>query len=580
MQPGQPPYGAQGAQPGYAGSPYPGQGPAPSGQPGAGQFGGPGQGGPGQFGGPAQGGPGQFGGPGQGGPASGGPWTPGASGPQGPGPFDPEPKRRGFPRWAIVALAAVLVVVVGGGAWAFTSLRSGGSQPDQILPDNALAYIRIDLNPSAQQKLAVLQFARKFPDAAKRLGEGDDLRKSLFEAIKSEDDDLKDVDYSTDIEPWLGDRLGVAVVPGTDGKETTSVAAVEVKDQDKAKAGIEKLRPKDDKTGFAFTDGYLIIADTQAQADGYATSAKEKPLANNEQFKTDMGALDKQGVLSFWIDAGKLAERTGADAKLPVGAGQTTGRVVGALSFESSYVELSAQAIGTKVPTLEKSGIKLGQLPSSTVAALSVAGAGPAFQQAWPDVQKALQATGGAQVESFMRAAEQQFGIKLPDDLVTLLGDELTLAVDERGLAESLQGQGGSNGMPPLPQIGLRSTTDMAKAKALLPKLDQLVAATGAPIQLGKAEGSDSVAIATAQSYADELVKGGGLGGSETFKTAVPDAEKAQVGLFVDLDKLEKFYLEKAPADQRANLQPLRAVGLSGSSTEEGGTFTLRLLVN
>ncbi|HKE71915.1 MAG TPA: hypothetical protein VKB55_21830, partial [Nocardioidaceae bacterium] len=285
--------------------------------------------------------------------------------------------------------------------------------------------------------------------------------------------------------------------------------------------------------------------------------------------------------MSFWADTAKLAETGASGRQLPIGP-KSTGRMVGALSFESGAMQLKAVVRGADVPAINKSGIRLAELPATTVAGVSVAGAGPAFQKAWPQLQKFVGQLGQSQqFDSFVNAAQQQFGIKVPDDVATLLGTDLTLAVDERGLAESMQGGvSDSSGAPTLPQVGLRSTTDVSKAKALLPKLDEMLAASGAPIKLGKATGSDSMSIATTQAYADELVKGGSLGSGETFKAAVPESDKAQFGLFVDFDKIEKLYPPSLPAQSRANLTPLRAIGLAGSTTADGGTFTMRVLVN
>ncbi len=564
--PGQPPYGPPPGQPQYGQPSYPRPG-QPGGPPPGGYSGGPQ--------GPPQQGP-----PHQGvGMPQGTPWT-GGGGPGGPQPsYEVEPERRG-PRWLIAGLAAVLVLAVGGGAWAFASLRSSGSQPEQVLPANALAYVRVDLDPSAGQKLEALEFARKFPEASKRLGEGDDLRKALFEALQSGDDDLKDVDYATDIEPWLGKRLGVAAVPGNDGKEPDAVAAIQVTNEEKARAGVKKLLPEGDKTGYAFADDYMIIADTQAEADQAAKSAGASPLAESQQFRDDMDAIGESGVLSFWVDAAKLTELKGDAPQLPIQMAKA-GRFVGALSFDNGAAQLEAVARGTQIPSLTKSGIKLGELPSTTVAGISVAGAGAAVQKAWPNIQGLLEQTGqSAQLDSFLRAADQQFGIKLPADLVTLLGTEFTLAVDERGLADVVKSGTTGEGEPALPQAGFRSTTDPAKAKQLMPKLEQLIAASGAPVKVGTAVGSDGLAVGTTQSYADELVKGGNLGSTEAFKAALPNADGAQFGLFVDLDKVEQLLPSSMPADQRANLKALKAVGLSGSTTSDGGSFTIRVVAD
>ena len=357
---------------------------------------------------------------------------------------------------------------MGGGAWAVNSLRSSGAQPEQVLPSNAIAYLRVDLDPSAGQKLEVLEFARKFPDAKSRLGDGEDLRKALFDAMKSEDDDLKDVDYATDIEPWLGDRLGVAAVPGTDGKEASAVAAVEVTDEAKAREGVDKLQPEGDKTGYAFADDYMIIADTQGEADRFAKSALESPLADNEQFQDDLDALGETGVMSFWADAAKLASIGGGAA--PRAAGRHA-EGVRADRRRSEFREWCGSAAGRRArcgdPEAHQVRDQAGPASRHDSGGISVAGAGPAFEQAWPNLRRLIEQAGqAAEVDSFLRSADQQFGIKLPADLVTLLGTDLTLAVDERGLAEAMSGAApGSSGMPALPQAGFRSTTDVAKAK-------------------------------------------------------------------------------------------------------------------
>ncbi|MGW0229066.1 DUF3352 domain-containing protein [Actinopolymorpha singaporensis] len=493
-----------------------------------------------------------------------------------------EHERRGGAgrRWLVAALAAVLVLAVGGGAWAFSRISGAGTQPEEVLPANAVAYFRVDLDPSVQQKAAIFNVVRKFPDARKRVGEGDDLRKALFEAIKKDDPKLRDVDYAKDVEPWLGDRAGVAVLPGADGKETETVAAVQIKDEDKARVGIKKLSGGDDKSGYAFVDDYMLMADSQSRADALASSVKDNPLSSNETFKGDVGEVD-EGVMSFWADLPKLSRLSGdRTAQLPTMSAQ--GRLVGGLSFTSDSVQLVAKTRGAKLPSLQGTGIKLGELPSTTVAALSVSGAGPALEKNWPDLRRTLEASGrAAQLDSFVQAAQSQFGIRIPADLNTLLGKEFTVAMDERGMERlTAQGSAGQDGSQQLPLVGFRSTTDVAKARQLLPKIDQLLGATGAGVQLEKATGSDQVALATSQAYADELVKGGDLGRDDTFTKAVEGADKAQFGAFVDLNKLEKLYLPSMPAKDQANLKVLKAVGMSGSTAADGGTFTLRVLVD
>jgi hypothetical protein len=352
---------------------------------------------------------------------------------------------------------------------------------------------------------------------------------------------------------------------------------IHVTDQKAAEAAVDKIRSKDDDTGVAFTDEYMIIADTQKIADKVVAAAAEETLAENEDFRADMAALDSTGVLSFWADAEKIADEVGEEApgQLAAAGGQFDGRVVGALSFESNYAQLETLLRGGQVPEVKETGIKLGELPESTAVGLAVAGAGSALEQNWTMVENALRASAGDQYDAMLHAAKQQFGLQLPDDLVTLLGKDFTLALDERGLADAVQGGGVSSP----PQVGFRATTDdVTKAEGVLDKITNMLAAAGMPIQLGKATGSDAVALATSESYAKELVGGGGLSGTDAFQQVMTNTEKAQFGLFVDIDKLEQV-LPSSMSNRQA-IEALKAVGMSGYTTEDGAAVTIRVLVN
>ncbi len=62
----------------------------------------------------------------------------------------------------MVAIAAA--VLLGGAAWALVAvLGGGGPQPAEALPASTAAYFRIDLDPSAGQKIAALRLADRFP---------------------------------------------------------------------------------------------------------------------------------------------------------------------------------------------------------------------------------------------------------------------------------------------------------------------------------------------------------------------------------------------------------------------------------
>lgn len=480
-------------------------------------------------------------------------------------------EKRGGPKGLIIALIAAVVVglVGGGGVWAFSTLSGGGAQPAEALPAGALAYARIDLDPAANQKLALFNIARKFT-VTKDAFSGEDPREAFFKAISADNPNFEKIDYAADIEPWLGDRIGFAVMPGADAKEPGFAVAIQVKDADAARAGIAKLDAgSDTKTGLAFRGDYAIVSATQAEADKYSTGPT---LAESADFTSDMEALGEPGVLSFWGDLGKLVQLGGAQvAADPTLTEQIkNGRFAGALRFDGSYAELAAITRGVTSPIpVTGTPVKLGELPDTTAGALAISGLGDGVKNGWDQIVKSAEtAGGGAQFTQFITQAQQQFGLVLPDDLATLLGESVTVAVDSEGLDGNM------------PNAGAVLATDPAKAGEVLTKVEQALAVAGQPLQLAKAPGDGKLVVATNQDYANKLAEAGTLKDSETFQTAVPNADTASFGLFVDLDKIENLYLQGMKDEDKANLQVLRAVGMSGGYSGSEANFSLRVLFN
>ncbi|GAA3117429.1 DUF3352 domain-containing protein [Streptosporangium carneum] len=478
------------------------------------------------------------------------------------------PAKKGRKGWLFAVIAALVVALVGGGgAFAVNLLSGGGTQPHDVLPGDALGYVRLDLDPAANQKLALFSIAQKFT-VTKSSFTGDDPRKALFDLLKKDGAGLDKVDYAADIEPWLGQRVGLAVLsPAKTGGEPGFVLAVQVTDETKAKAGIDKLMDGD-KYGIAFRDDYALLTANQDQAD---QAVKAAPLSQNTNFSDDLNALGETGVLSFWVDAGRVASFA------PELAAQNSEalaqiknvRVAGALRFDGDYVELAGVTRGAQNLDMgQPEASKIGALPASTAAAVSFSGLGDIIGKQWAQILKSADQS-GAGVQQFATQAEQTYGLKLPDDLTTLLGKNLTLALDSNGLDGDQ------------PKFGARITTDPAKAQEVVGKIEKFLAASGtAAPQLAKVPGDGTFVLASSQEYAAELAKDGGLGDDESFKLAIPDADNATFAAYVDLDKLEKFYLQNLQGEDKANAQVLRAVGISGTQSGPDASFSLRLLFN
>ncbi|MDX3000268.1 DUF3352 domain-containing protein [Kribbella solani] len=602
-QPPAPQYpGAGGPQPQQGGPRHGGpqqSGPQQGGpQQGGPQQGGPQQGGP-QYGGPQQGGP-QYGAPHQGGPQQGGQQygAPqhggqqyggprpqgqqygqqasyeqlhvGGQPPQGPGfggqqQWQPEPKKKRGKVIPIVAALAMVLVLAGGGIFAYGKLN-GGKQPAEVLPGSAVAYARVDLNPSAGQKVAAIRFLLKFPSVKDRLGlsgEQDDLRQKLFDLVKkSAGSDLADVDFDKDIKPWLGDRAGVAALPPADGdREPVPVLAVQVKNQDAANKGMDKLLANEDKKpGRAFSDGYMLLSKDQATVDSAVSAAKDSPLSKNAKFSADMDKLGEQGFVSAWADAKSLASITGkVDSSQLAGLGDATTAL--ALRFDASYVEL--KGVGNSDKSVKVNGADAGdlisKLPDTTAGAIALSGGDSLIDTAW----KQLQQAGGENLTPMIDKIKQETGLTLPDDLKTLLGKNVAIGIDKN----SEQG----------PKIAARMETDPAKAEPVVQKLTSLLRErSSANIPIETAKDDKSYVVATSKEYAEQVLKGGNLGQSENFKQALPDTKGAVLIGYVDFEAARSIS-ERFGGGK--DVDALRSAGIVARSTGDGqAEFSLRVV--
>jgi len=490
---------------------------------------------------------------------------------------DPQPPASGGRRRTGLIVGGVVIALVlgGAGAFAFQTLSGGGSQPADVLPGDAYAYLRLDIDPSAGQKIAAVRFLSKLPEVKDTLG-ADDPRKQLWELASKDasNDCVAKFAYDTDIAPWLGDRVGAAIRPGGTEDAPNVAIAIQVKDESAAKDTLTKLFACDkggSDTELRMKDGYAIVT-PPGVGDATLAAAAKGTLAQNANFTSDMAALGEQGILSAWFDMGtglkeiqKLSGTTGTD---PTALASAKGRVATAVRFDADYVEMAGIVRGADTTrSVKGDGREVASLPANTMAALNVSGADQMLDSAWPQLEKQIESLAAADGESDpIGRVEQQLGITLPDDLKVLLGRSFTLAMPEQDLTSDV------------PVLGAKVVSgDAKRADELVGRLMESAGA-GGDVLTHKVEG-DKVFVATTPDYADDLRSGGRLGESETFKLAVGDVSNATATLFVDLDKVDAIVKGEVHGEAKSFLESLRAVGFTATNTGNGeGSFALRLL--
>jgi hypothetical protein len=183
---------------------------------------------------------------------------------------------------------------------------SGGSQPTEAIPANALSYVSVDLDPSASQKVEAFKILKKFPalDDELEISSQDDLRRWVFEKAQ-EEGTCAGLDYDEDVAPWIGDRLAMAMVPAeTKGESPTPIVALQVSDEDAAAEGIAAIAEcgeAGEDFGVAFTGDYALLSDSTEHAESLAGDAEEGSLADDADFEEWMGRLGEPGILTMYV---------------------------------------------------------------------------------------------------------------------------------------------------------------------------------------------------------------------------------------------------------------------------------------
>lgn len=517
------------------------------------------------------------------------------------------------------------VALVGAAAWGAWWWLADGGQAAEALPASAVGYVGLTLDPSGSQKVEALSTLRSLPAIAEELDldgplEDIDLKQTLGTAFLGTAP-CDDLTYEEHLEPWLGDRLGVAAVPVDDQPKV--VLAVETTDEDAAVEGMDALLAcddgdlgDDDVEGAAYEvrDGWVVLAPDETALDAVLADLDEGTLADDEDFQRWTGEAGEPGVLTmyaapaaadylqdaldgFFGDLGEpVLEGSISDPVALTATTTTTASTVAATSEEPSPEEQLEEAIeafeGAAATVrfvdgsmeLEMAG-GLGdsellaaadaedtgdasslvtELPAGTV----LAGATGLSPEGLEQLESGLGADADDMVEGLLGPLEL--------DPVALLGDAVGLAVGPGLDVEGLVA-GTTTELP----VALLTTGELAAAQDVAEGLGfGLAAFLGVePVVAGE---DGRVVLGLDEAWAEEVAAAdGSLGEDERFQRAVPDADDVDGLLFLDADALVDLVRGSMPEGEDDevldNLEPLQALGLSAST--EDGTSRLVLRV-
>ena len=342
------------------------------------------------------------------------------------GPGGAAPDRTGGRRavWAVAAVVAA-VALLGAGGWAAWSFFSTGPQPAEALPASTLAYVSVDLDPSGGQKIEALRTLRKFPEFEDEIGldTDDDVRRWIVEEGLGCDA----VDYDTDVEPWLGNRVALAAVD-TGSDEPVPVVVLQQSDADAADTGLTALAGCGE-LAWSISGDWAVLGETEEIVTEVARQATEATLADDEDFRHWTGAAGDAGIATAYVApeaADAIREAVGCEvpcdglglAGAPEEALDDFGGLGATLRFADGSVELemAAEAGSTEAWLAEPGEVQelVASLPDDTAAVAALR---------MPDL---------AQLTGLV----EMLGVPLPGDADRFEGEAAAFVIDADGAVD------------------------------------------------------------------------------------------------------------------------------------------------
>ena len=351
--------------------------------------------------------------------------------------------------WLAIIAAAAVVVLVGGAALAMRSFFATSVAAAEVMPPDTEMFISIDF----------LQFiegdARKLNDtiiwmieasgevATEDLQDVDGLIGELDRAMQ----DALNVDFSTDIRPWIGRTVSLSVtgiegLTDNDGLpeillviESRDAAAADLFLQEFADglsvstgvrvageeyAGQALFVAEDDfefdpPLVFGRIDSVVVFGTREAVTSAIDTEPGSS-LADDERFAAVMEQLPSDRVMSMYVDANAFAgtlEAEGMTSDLVSGYG--TDGVGASLSITDVGIRADSVVLGED-PTggidLD-AGSVINDLPVDTLAMFG----GWSIASLWEAIAATL---GGYETEDLLAEAEAEFGVDLGEFLSLL----------------------------------------------------------------------------------------------------------------------------------------------------------------
>lgn len=489
---------------------------------------------------------------------------------------------------------------------------SSASDPASLAPAGSVVFVEGTLRPSGALKANVNEISRT-------IGGIEDLGKLIVSELESSaKDEGEPFDYATEVEPWLGERMGIFSKRLEDGDLSEPGFVIESTDTDATQRfidrqvensndpireasyeGVDYWVDSGDQTTIGLVGDFFVAgADERAFKDAVDASEGDS-LADEGPYEEAIANATEGSLADAYVDVGALIEQAGDEideqalqALKGAGIDPSDATAVASLVPGSDQVEieLSGDLGDQEAPSGDASEL-LGSLPGDSFAAFAVSGFGEQLSEVIDELDK----TGipGEVPPNELKSGVRELGFDL---------DKVAGSLEDAGLFASGSNEGNVGGALVL------TTGDSREVATAVSTVGALVRQSGTPgvtALSGKASGfsvrdpeelgpqplvvatkGDRVAIGYGlRPTLRGLAAGGGsaLSGTPDYEAAVAALGETPISGFVDgpgaLRLADSFVPSSETGFEEAKryLRSIRFVAIGSESA--GDRVTAKLIV-
>ncbi len=338
------------------------------------------------------------------------------------------------PRRALATAAALLAAALGV-AGCGSSSGAGGTDPASLVPASAPVYAEALVAPDDAQ-------AADAQAALRRILRTNDPATAIVRSIDRAGRD-RDVTYARDIQPWLGDRVGAAMLSAGGQRDDSLVVAAST-DDGKAGDALGRLLPNSQGRShrgvdFRVADGHAgvvlegaLVIGSERAVKAAIDASKDDSLGETDRLDKARAAVDDERQGFLFIDTSRLlraslgsAGDTAAQSIAPFLDSITKvlpSTIAAALDAEPDALHVDSAALGGSSKAAPGDGsAALAALPGDAWLGIGVGDLGASLS-ATLDAVASSGGLGGVGLELLLRQAGQGIGLDIRRDLLAWMG--------------------------------------------------------------------------------------------------------------------------------------------------------------